>query len=267
MTHPRFDYEDERTIEGRGEVRAGTRDLAALRLERVLEGIPDGPLRVLEVGCGAGRHTRAIKRYRPESLVFGCDVSTRAIEEAHVGDGEVDYRLGNALELPYGEGCFDVVIILDVLEHVEDPAKAIAEVKRVLKPGGVFLLYVPLEANRGTLYSILRHSDIFPILDWKRDLVGHIQHFTAGDVTSLLAEGGFQIGEVSYSFHLAGQIHDLVDYWARNALRLSSHPLRRLLVRLASKPVFVVMWRLAYHEDTLRRDDPVAAGMHVVAVR
>lgn len=267
MTGARFDYEDTRSIEGRGEVRVGTHDLAALRLERVLEGIPDGQVRVLEVGCGAGRHTRAIKHYRPESRVNGCDLSERAIEEAKAAGGEIDYRIGDALNLPYGEGDFDIVVILDVLEHVENPEQAIAEVRRVLAPGGMLLLYVPLEANKGTLYNLLRRSSTLPILDWKRELVGHIQHFTAGEVASLLSRGGFRIRETSYSFHLAGQIHDVVDYWSRNELRQSFNPVRRLLTRLVSKPIFIVMWRLAYYEDMLRRNDPVAAGIHIMAIR
>src|SRR5437879_12047665 len=83
----RFDYEDVKTVEGRGELRTGTRDLAALRLERCLEAISGahgvGDKRwseaksrapLLEIGCGAGRYTRAFLRYRPDLQVYGCDI-------------------------------------------------------------------------------------------------------------------------------------------------------------------------------------------------
>lgn len=262
-----FDYEDERTIEGRGEVRVGTHDLAALRLERILDDLPDRDSTVLEIGCGAGRHTRAIKHYRPRCRVYGCDLSERAIEEARQAGQDVEYRVGDALDLPYPEEFFDTVAILDVLEHVDDPLAALSEVWRVLKPGGRLLAYVPLEGNPGTLYRLLRRSRTLPILRWKRDLVGHVQQFAEADVLSLLAVNGFQVVRSSYSFHVAGQMHDVIDYWTRHILLKPAGRLDRLLVRLASKPAFVLLWRLSYWEDMLRRRDPVAAGMHITAVK
>src|SRR5439155_11134427 len=71
----RFDYEDASTVEGRGELRTGTHDLAALRLERCLEAIAHERGKLLEVGCGAGRYTRAFLHYRPDLEVCGCDIS------------------------------------------------------------------------------------------------------------------------------------------------------------------------------------------------
>src|SRR5215216_2987755 len=98
-----FDYEDTKTVEGRGELRTGTRDLAALRLERCLDAIKDAEGKLLEVGCGAGRYTRAFLHYRPDLDVSGCDISHIALAEAKAADatGKIDYKLGDALDLPY----------------------------------------------------------------------------------------------------------------------------------------------------------------------
>src|SRR5438132_11990983 len=77
----RFDYEDSSTVEGRGELRTGTRDLAALRLERCLQAISGVSGRLLEIGCGAGRYTRAFWRYGPDLEVHGCDISHIALAD------------------------------------------------------------------------------------------------------------------------------------------------------------------------------------------
>src|SRR3954449_9631467 len=81
-----FDYEDSKTVEGRGELRTGTRDLAALRLERCLDAISGASGKLLEIGCGAGRYTRAFLHYRPDLDVYGCDISQIALAEARSAD-------------------------------------------------------------------------------------------------------------------------------------------------------------------------------------
>src|SRR6476646_12133618 len=105
----RFDYEDTKTVEGRGELRTGTHDLAALRLERCLDAISGKTGKLLEVGCGAGRYTRAFLHYRPDLEVFGCDISHIALAEAQSADrtGKIHYRLGDALDMPYDDSSFD----------------------------------------------------------------------------------------------------------------------------------------------------------------
>src|SRR5919202_5569233 len=93
----KFDYEDASTVEGRGELRTGTHDLAALRLERCLEAIDQERGKLLEVGCGAGRYTRAFLHYRPDLEVHGCDISHVALAEAEAADstGRIEYKLGD----------------------------------------------------------------------------------------------------------------------------------------------------------------------------
>jgi ubiquinone/menaquinone biosynthesis C-methylase UbiE len=187
-----FDYEETATVEGRGELRTGTRDLAALRLERCLEAIKGKKGKLLEVGCGAGRYTRAFLHYRPDLEIHGCDISHVALDEAREADRarKIEYRIGDALELPYQDGEFDIVVLFDVFEHVTDVGLAASEAARVLKPGGVFHCFVPCEGNKRTFFSLLRRSKLVPIHRWKRDHIGHIQ---------VLAEGrreGYQQGRL-----------------------------------------------------------------------
>jgi ubiquinone/menaquinone biosynthesis C-methylase UbiE len=261
----RFDYEDVKTVEGRGELRAGTHDLAALRLERCLKAIRVKTGKLLEIGCGAGRYTRSFLHYRPDLDVFGCDISHVALNEARAADktGKIHYELGDALNLPYEDNSFDIVVLFDVFEHVTDVGKAADEVARVLRPGGVFHCFVPCEGNRRTIFSVLRNSKTLPIHRWKRDHIGHIQILTTGQMKNILERRGLKVTDTTFSFHILGQIHDVADYWRREQLSKPLPGWKEKFVKGLSRAIFIPTWRLAYYEDTRRRYDPAAIGVHI----
>ncbi|MDQ5824627.1 MAG: class I SAM-dependent methyltransferase [Chloroflexota bacterium] len=264
----RFDYEDTKTVEGRGELRMGTRDLAALRLERCLEAISEHTGSLLEIGCGAGRYTRAFLHYRPDLDVHGCDISQVALEEAKQADrtGKIDYKLGDALDLPYPDNSFDIVLLFDVFEHVTDVGKAADEVARVLKPGGVFHCFVPCEGNKSTIFALLRHSKRVPIHMWKRVHIGHIQVLTTKQMKQILLRRKLRVTDTTFSFHILGQIHDVFDYWRRDMLsREDLAKWQRVMVKAVSRAVFIPTWRLAYFEDTLLKRNGAAIGVHLTA--
>jgi SAM-dependent methyltransferase len=266
----RFDYEDARTVEGRGALRTDSRDLAALRLGRCLGAIEGHSGKLLEIGCGAGRYLRAFRHYRPDLELHGCDISHIALAEAERADagGEIEYKLGDALELPYEDESFDIVVLFDVFEHVTDVGRAADEVARVLRPGGVFHCFVPCEGNRKTIFSILRKSKLIPIHRWKRDHIGHIQILTTRSMKSTLERRGLRVTDTTFSFHILGQIHDVFDYWQREVLSRDWVPgWQKLVVKAISKAVFIPTWRLAYYEDTLLKRMPAAIGVHLTCIK
>lgn len=97
-------------------------------------------LKALDVGCGGGFSCEFMAA-RGVS-VSGIDQSQKcvdaAIEHAHSSGLEIDYRCGVAEQLPYADQSFDVVICVDVLEHVEDVRRVISGISRILKPNGLF---------------------------------------------------------------------------------------------------------------------------------
>jgi SAM-dependent methyltransferase len=108
---------------------------------------------VLDVGCGAGDDARALARIvAPDGLVVAVDASVRMIEEARRrSEGLellVDYRVGNIQDLDLGDGAFDSARADRVFQHLDDPVRALDELKRVTRPGG---RVVVAEPDWGTL--------------------------------------------------------------------------------------------------------------------
>ena len=93
---------------------------------------------VLDLGCAGGFMSEALDDRG--AAVTGIDPAKDAIAaaRAHAAGRSVRYDTGVGEALPYADECFDAVVCVDVLEHVADLSRVIAEVARVLKPGGVF---------------------------------------------------------------------------------------------------------------------------------
>jgi 2-polyprenyl-6-hydroxyphenyl methylase / 3-demethylubiquinone-9 3-methyltransferase len=98
-------------------------------------------LRVLDIGCGGGFLSNALAKIGHH--VTGVDASEESLAVAarHDDEGSVTYVVGNALSLSFADATFDVVCAMDFLEHVDQPERVVAEVARVLRPGGSFFFH------------------------------------------------------------------------------------------------------------------------------
>ena len=95
---------------------------------------------MLDVGCGGGYTCEFLAQRGAQ--VTGIDPSgpciTAARRHAAAMDLAIDYHQGRGEQLPFPAASFDVVVCVDVLEHVDNPAQTVAAIARVLKPGGWF---------------------------------------------------------------------------------------------------------------------------------
>jgi len=143
-----------------------------LAVAKALPGIPEAKAEMLDrlapedastgldVGCGYGADVEALAaRLRPGGHAVGIDVSETMIAEARrrVARRGLDVRfvVGDALALPFDDDAFDVCRIETVLQHVEAPGQAVAEMARVTRPGGRI---AALEFDAGTMF--LDHPDV-----------------------------------------------------------------------------------------------------------
>jgi 2-polyprenyl-6-hydroxyphenyl methylase/3-demethylubiquinone-9 3-methyltransferase len=122
-------------------------------------GFMNSNTRVLDVGCGAGFLSNELALHQLN--VTGVDLSEESIKVAQKFDStkKVKYLAADAYHLPFADQSFDVLTAMDFLEHVDQPAKAIQEFSRVLKPGGVFIFHT---FNR----NILAHLVIIKLVEW-----------------------------------------------------------------------------------------------------
>lgn len=107
---------------------------------------------VLDVGCGTGVAARtALERVGPTGSVVGLDANEGMLAVAGRADPTIDWRLGAAESLPFDDASFDAVVSQFALMFFDDPAAAIAEMRRVTRPGGRIAVAVwgPLEGTPG----------------------------------------------------------------------------------------------------------------------
>jgi SAM-dependent methyltransferase len=115
---------------------------------------PDGPLaNVLEVGGGRSGLTRLLY---PTTSVTNLDMDASFAEAPCNRQEGVRFVCGNATDLEFDESTFDAVTMFDVLEHVPDHERAVAEALRVLKPGGYLLVSTPNEHWRFPYYGFMK---------------------------------------------------------------------------------------------------------------
>jgi ubiquinone/menaquinone biosynthesis C-methylase UbiE len=96
-----------------------------------------GPRSILEIGCGTGAFAERLTVDNPAATVIATDQSERFVELTAARG--VDARVVDATDLPFADASFDLVAAMWMLYHVPDLERTLAEVRRVLRPGGRFL--------------------------------------------------------------------------------------------------------------------------------
>jgi len=162
------------------------------RWSRAARLLPAGARRVLDLGCAWGFGTRSLT---PGRYVVGVDVSEAYIRRAARTVKNARFLRALADRVPLRDGSFDAIACLDVLEHVPDERALLAEVHRLLRPGGVLLISVP---HRGTL-ARFDSIDLLPEL-WDMNVIapardlsterGEIhRHYSLAELRALLGDG------------------------------------------------------------------------------
>ena len=184
--------------------------------------------RLLDVGCGAGRHAYEGLRRGGRVVAYDLDASEvkdtapvlRAMRDddpAVSASGGQGWAVnGDALRVPFPDGSFDRIIASEVLEHIPDDRAAIAELTRVLRPGGTIAVTVPRWGPELVNWALSDEYHATP--------GGHIRIYRAGALADRLRAAGLHVTGRGYAHALHAPY-----WWLRCAVGLErdSHPLVR----------------------------------------
>ncbi|MDP9057411.1 MAG: methyltransferase domain-containing protein [Pseudomonadota bacterium] len=133
----------------------GTPISLAKRINIVNDMVPIRGLKVLDAGCGGGAFVERMLELGAD--VWGIEFLDEKVAEWHARHPNDDrVRTGDLANLDFVDGAFDIIFMNEVLEHTPDDSRVLAEMRRVLKVGGLFFNFTP---NR--LYPIELHGVIF----------------------------------------------------------------------------------------------------------
>jgi SAM-dependent methyltransferase len=135
--------------------------------------------RILDVGCGTGTMLGELRRFGD---VHGVDTESAAVEFCH-SQGETEVELAAGGEVPHPDDSFDLVTLLDVIEHVDDDQVLLEEAKRVTAPGGSVFVTVPAY---GWMWGA------------QDEIAHHKRRYTRPQLRDSLARAGFRVERASY---------------------------------------------------------------------
>jgi ubiquinone/menaquinone biosynthesis C-methylase UbiE len=150
-------------------------------IERLIRSINLTPeAKILDIGCGTGG---MLKQLENHGMAVGLDFAPKAIEHCRKR-GAINIVRGATEHLPFSDDTFDVVSILDVIEHLDDDNGALVNAFRVTRPGGVVFITVPA----------------FQFLWTEHDIVNqHRRRYTTKQLRSIIESAGFETVKLTYT--------------------------------------------------------------------
>lgn len=191
------------TGDGRHPIDVASRNVAVFSLRRY--GFPFNGS-VLEIGCSSGFLLQDLKKEFPQAEIVGADIILKPLERLGELLPRVPLLQMDLLQCPLKEQQFDAVVALNVLEHIEDDMKALKNMARLLKPGGILILEVPQGPNLYDYYDF------------------HLRHFRRYSKNELLVKivaSGLQLQQINF----LGFIPYLSFFFVKklNRLRFGAH--------------------------------------------
>ena len=171
--------------------------------------------RLLDLGCGDGRHSRPTRHLKGVSVVAvdlgekETETAARSLQELDATDAAAGGSLKDAgpwmvlrasvYGLPFAAASFDCVIISEVLEHLSDDRRALKEIARVLKPGGILALSVPREGPEALCWALSA--------EYRKTAGGHLRIYRRAKLRKMVREAGCRVT----SSHFAHGLH--APFW------------------------------------------------------
>ncbi|MFH1721841.1 MAG: class I SAM-dependent methyltransferase [Candidatus Altiarchaeota archaeon] len=136
--------------------------------------------KVLDCGCGVGIYSKDV--LVSGGKAFGIDAEKTLVEQATMEIGK-KFGAADAINLPFRPGSFEIVLLTDVLEHLDEPGKALTEIHKVLSLGGSLIITVPHK----------NMQKVYDFLSMKKEEHGHLRLYDEDMVSSQLDACGYKI--------------------------------------------------------------------------
>jgi SAM-dependent methyltransferase len=186
---------------------------------------------VLDLGCGGGRHAFEVYRRGGDVVAFDAShgelLQVGSMTAAMRAAGEAPLTAaaatvcGDATAMPFGDGAFDRVIAAEVLEHVPADQRALREIARVLRPGGLLAVTVPAWLPERVCWALSAEYHNVP--------GGHVRIYTRPELETKLRRAGLTVA----GHHHAHGLHSPY-WWLKCAVGVhdDGHPLAKAYHRL-----------------------------------
>jgi len=180
-------------------------------LDHFLRNVPGctSPGSILDYGCGNGLFYPLLRALYPRAEIFGADVSSVALEQLQgtyaEAAGKTCIITGN--RTAFADGFFDMVVSIEVMEHVDNLQAYSAEIFRLLKPGGRFVWTTPC-ANRCSVEYLYSH--LMKLVErtgegyrrWAWEDPCHLRRLTSSEAEAVLLQTGFRKVLFRFRAHL-----------------------------------------------------------------
>lgn len=166
-------------------------------------------LAILEIGCGYGAYIPLLANYAKILVEMDIDEQylniTKSKYEKYYPN--VKFIVGDAHKLPFEDNTFDVVILIEVFKHLENPKQVLSEISRVLKPNGTLIFTVPNKYFPFYIHAIIVNRKIgspvgFPLLNYLprsiRKKIGSAECYSKKEIATLLSLYNLYITDYRY---------------------------------------------------------------------
>lgn len=146
--------------------------------------------KILDVGCGEGITLEKLVKRFPDRQVIGIDYAPGNIKVCQ--SLNLPAEVGNVYDLKFKDQSIDCCLFMEVIEHLEEPLRALQEIYRILRPGGLLLLVFPNDFPFKLARLVcLRFKEAFTPS-------GHVKQWTPQEIKQVLSEQRFSIIKMEY---------------------------------------------------------------------
>jgi SAM-dependent methyltransferase len=220
-------------------------------ITELVDSLPkDADFRLLDAGCGTGQMTKLLERY---GNAVGLEIAPEAIAFAR-RRGVQNVVLGSISDPPFAAGSFDLVLSLDVIEHVDNDIHILSSLFEIVRPGGHLIVTVPAFEALWSEHDEINH---------------HKRRYRVPQLRAMLEESGFEVDRITYCntvlFLPVLVTRKARTWWRRiRGLERSDDPESDLAFH--PKPINELLYRILSVEGKAMKRFDMPVGVSILAI-